>query len=452
MAEMTTYDRMLLDGKLRDPNPAFKPAGKSAPRMGEDSTHRDVCPEIFYPQPPTPPNMRKYRVNYIPGEIMTHWGLKEQKLPNEEFAYGIETDKGESVEQIFVKAAETTQGMAEYKNNTKEAIYASSKREPLGRSYERGHVLPAEVYAPEFLGFGVHVNVPPDLAKNALYPRNAEPDNEEIRKRYVWTHGTYAPGEMVNREYNWPEATKDNSFRFGITDRAEGGREGDGTKAALDMEIEDDGTYPRTVIVGKNVDDFRWRDHDQLGKTKNMVYEHPPVPVNHAYGKASGKRESTAEICVKGEYTKEQQQPDPDLGKCIKIGQRNFTDGPRAYGTPSVRSDIPAPAPEKRGLADVQNYGDEAGTGPLLNPGRFESMGISKDVFLLRREKAELRSILKCAGYEYDDDRYESLWTRARALFEDELDMASIDSLLYITRQGIGENVAQELGALNKMD
>lgn len=438
MVECSSYDRLILDKKMTDRAPGIRPAGTSAIKIEKKDDEE---------KPSTPPGMRKYRVNTNPGEVITHWGLKDQKLPTEDFVYGIKGDTGESVEQIFNKAAEITQGMAEYKNDRKEEVYASKKREPLGTCYTRGHVLPPEVHSNDFRGFGLAVDHPVDMAKNALYPRDQEPETEEIRQQYVRTHGNYGPGEMIKREYNWPKETKDDSFRFGVTDREEGGREGDATKAALNMEIEDDGAYPRTVIVQKNVDDFRHRDHDHIGKSHNLVYEYPPVPVNMAFGKASGERDSTTEICIKGEFSKEAQQPDADLGKCIKVGRRNFTDDPRVYGTPSVRSDIPAPPPEKRSLADNQNYGDEAGTGPLLNPTKFEGMGVSGDVFLLRREKGELRSILKSAGYEYDDDTYGRLWAHATALFEDELDLASVDSVLHITKQGIAEQVAQDLGA-----
>jgi len=434
MVECTSYEKMVLDNKFTDRNPGCRAAGKSISVIGDGA---------YPPIPTTPNSMRKYRLNTIPGEIITHWGLKDQRLPDDEFRYGICSDTGESVEEIFNKAAEATKGMAEYKNDRKEDIYISKKREPLGVSFKRGHELPDKIHAVDFKGFGVAVEHPTDMAKNALYPRNVEPDSNDVQQQYRWTHGNYAPGEMIRRDYKWPEETKKDTFRFGLTDREETGvREGDLIKAALDTDHEDDGTYTRTMIVDKRGDDFRNRDYDHIGKPHYMVYEYPPVATGHAFGKASGERVCTTEMCMR--VKNNQLQPDADVGKCIKEGRRNFTDNPRVFGVPSIRSDIPVPSPEKRSLADNQNYGDEHGCGPLLNPDKYENMNVSQDIFLLRREKKELRGILKSAGYEYDDETYDVLWDKARALFEDELDLVSVDSVLHITRGRIADDVASQ--------
>lgn len=68
----------------------------------------------------------------------------------------------------------------------------------------------------------------------------------------------------------------------------------------------------------------------------------PQLGLNHVFGKPSARE---AEPCVgellRGWYTPEQQQPDPDLGKSLREGWRNtpHTDKVRLGGCPN--NDIP---------------------------------------------------------------------------------------------------------------
>lgn len=449
---VTAYTNLLASGKMRDADPSLLPAGKSHIQLGEDSTARDVQPNMFFPQPTTPTNMRKYRKNYVPGEIITHYGLKDQKLPPEGFAFGEKSGGGDSVAMILEKAAKTTEGIAKYKHDRAEEVYLSTKREALGQCYYRNYDLPDAIFAPDFKGYGISSGEPED-AKLAIYPRGVEPDSLQIRQQYLFTHGSVAPGEMYVRNYNWPEETKKDTFRFGIADRdVDGPKEGEAVKCALNMEIEDDGNIRRTVLVDKRADDMRWRQRDLLGITRPMVYKYPPVPEDFKFGCASKKSASTAKECVEGDYTEDEQVPDLDLGRCNIVGRRNISDGIRSYGTPSVRNDIPAPPPEKRGLADTQNYGDEAGTGPLLNPTKFESMNIPRDSFSQEKEKDELRNILKCAKFEYDDLHYDALWNAAVQCFHGDnaqgAKTTSVDAFLAITKECIEIDVSRQLDAL----
>jgi hypothetical protein len=106
----------------------------------EDSAERDVQSEIYFPAPPTPINERKYRkLSHGPGEIHVHYGLKEQKLPHEDFRYGMRGIRGCSTEETM--KAGLLVGIAEYKNSVAERVYESTKREPLGKPHTRGHKL-----------------------------------------------------------------------------------------------------------------------------------------------------------------------------------------------------------------------------------------------------------------------------------------------------------------------
>lgn len=245
------------------------------------------------------------------------------------------------------------------------------------------------------------------------------------------THGDFAPGEMLDRKYNWPAAV-DQQFSFGMVDR-DATREG--AKAALLAGR--DLTKP-TRVVTKVSEDFRDVNNDKLGLTRNMMQGRLPafIPPDFAFGataKEAGEGNTTRD-CINGDAPLEQLLPDPDLGKCIIPGRRNQTSSSRAFGCPSVRADIPRPA--HRSLADVQNYGDEVAAAALLSPQRFETMGVPDEEFLCRRPKPELKRLIQaCAGHkDTDDETFDAIYDRAARLYEAG-DHVSLDAWLYCSRR-----------------
>ncbi|CAE7298652.1 GST3, partial [Symbiodinium necroappetens] len=83
----------------------------------------------------------------------THWGLKNSKIPDAGEGYGKKTNKDpdligydEDVAQNF-KSGQLF-GVAEYINARGEDVYHSTKREPLAKAFQRGHVFPDEVHDP----------------------------------------------------------------------------------------------------------------------------------------------------------------------------------------------------------------------------------------------------------------------------------------------------------------
>ena len=122
-------------------------------------------------------------------------------------------------------------------------------------------------------------------------------------------------------------------------------------------------------------------------------------------------------------------------------------------GVPSVRVDIPAPDPRKRSVADQQNYGDEVGAHAVLQPQRFENLGVMDKDFLLRRDKDECESILRGAGYVRAEDgavldgKWEEVWKRAVSLYDDELALASLDAILLIYGKVIEQETEERLTA-----
>lgn len=93
------------------------------------------------------------------------------------------------------------------------------------------------------------------------------------------------------------------------------------------------------------------------------------LAMQHVYGKEAVKRgpnEWDARSCVEGNYSWAEQQPDNDLGKSITPGFRNAIAEGRAFGVPSIRSDIQPYA--QRSVADTQNYGDDSSARQVGKP------------------------------------------------------------------------------------
>jgi len=429
----TLYLQMKGQNKFKEGFGHIAPAGRSINVPLADSTERDLQPEVYFPLPSTPINERKYRgLSHGPGEITVHHGLKDQQLPSEHFRYGVRGMKGATTEQTL--KAGMLLGVAAYQNEVAEAVYESRKKEPLGTAYKRGHQIKM---LPE--GFGNSSGVPED-GKRVIFPVEMPRDTEEVRQQYRYTHNSFNPGERIQRNYNFPAETKESTFRFG---KGEGFvQEGVGARAVLNMDMEDDGTYKKTKLVQKNVEDYRNVQHPKvfLKSHAKQGAEGPPIDPNHRFGKVSSISDYTAGSCIQGYYALEEQLPDQDLGRCVKPGRRNVTTETRAFGVPSVRTDIPAPAPAKRSCADTMSYGDECSAAALMNPQRFDNRGVPDREFLVRRPKEELRSLVEACNVSGMD--FEALWDESMQLFDDGLPLVSLDAMLYKHTHRIEERVA----------
>ncbi|KAF4705771.1 hypothetical protein FOZ63_003287, partial [Perkinsus olseni] len=241
------YTRMVTQGKIRvDPvTRGVRAAGKSI-AVFDDSAECDLQPDIYFPAPPTPAEQRKYRRDYEPGKMNVHWGMVglERETDPRTIAHGIKSLKGENAERTM-KAQERV-GVDAYMDECAEQVYASTKREPLGKSYVRGHELPEETKAASFEGFGFK---PPDsdyTAKESVFPVDvAREDSPEVRDRYRFTHKNYQCGELINRDYTWPEETASPYFRFGKMEKIQLAA-GEGARQALTWNAVDE----KTRIVG----------------------------------------------------------------------------------------------------------------------------------------------------------------------------------------------------------
>jgi len=429
------YDKMRLEGRFRDFAQTVAAAGRSPTVPANDTAAMDLQSEIYYALPPTPIRERRFRRSHVPGEIHVHHSLKDQKLPGEEFRYGIRGNKGSSTEKCM-KAGQKF-GIAEYQESVKERIYESSKKEPLGKPHIRGYDIKM---LPE--GFGNPSGEPEDC-KKVVFPVDVPiKESDETLRLYKKSHNRVEPGERSDRGYTWPEKVFDPFFSFGVA--AQHGKEGAGAKLVMNCMAEDDGNYKQTKMVQKVCEDYRNVMNPKFAQKIHYVQgaNGPPMDPEWAYGIKSVTSDCTARSCIQGYYTLDEQLPDQDLGRCTKVGRRNLTTEKRAFGVPSIRTDMEAP-PGRRSLAEMTNYGDECGAAAVLNPQRFDNKGVPDREFLLRRPKKELRELVEASGYCLQEAAmdFDEIWDQAIDLFEDTIDAVSLDAFLYIYTQRIDERV-----------
>jgi hypothetical protein len=388
-------------------------------------------PNLILPSPSTPENrsdlLLRHKKRSAPGQITVHWGLQTVTKPDPGIGYGVKSDKGDNVAQNF--RLNQKLGIEEYMQSRGEAIYYSVQREPLGSSYIRGHRLPEEK---QKNGFGKKCARDEFDAKEIVFPRWSDNDNEEEKERYKKTHGAYDPGEMISRKYEWPQKiTANPHFRFGLTDEGRIGslQSGNGAKSVLYMDKEIDNTLPRTRIGQKTAENFREVANDQLATSRNLLQGQVPLPAGHSFGLKSGADMTHAGELVRGFYPPDEQQPDSDLGKCTVKGRRNFQTR-RPFGVPTVRMDLDAPPHHKRSVASCTNYGDDHDAYGLLYPEKFGHRGVSDADFIQRRPASELRKLVEGAGYTLKDEQFQMLWNEGVKLFGDDVQLVSLEIYL----------------------
>lgn len=235
-------------------------------------------------------------------------------------------------------------------------------------------------------------------------------------------------------------------FKFGVA-AMHGGEDGSNMALALNVNAEDDGQYKKTKMVQKGAEDYRNTVNPKFaGKVHYMQGSTgPPMDPEWAYGIKSVSSDCTARSCIMGYYNLDEQLPDQDLGRCTKVGRRNVTKHTRAFGTPSVRTDTTAPG--RRSVADLTNYGDECGAAALLNPQRFDNKGVPDREFLLRRPKQELQELVDATGYTMEEASldFDNIYEEARDLFDDGIDLVSLDAFLHIYTQRVDQRVSTTL-------
>ena len=235
-------------------------------------------------------------------------------------------------------------GLADKFNDVKEGKYASAVREPLGKSYQRGYNWPKQVAQAENYSFGVPTKGIQD-AKEVLYPMGGSlEEKSDTAAQYKKTHGNFAPGEQRTRDYDWAANQRIGQGNPGIHAFGYGEQKLlNGAAKSIQPERIDEG-FPKTVIVKKIVEDQKAVTQDMLGTVKNLGQgmKHDP---NQVFGVIKKKMDWNAGKCINGEPTEREIAPDADLGISKKRNctntVRNEADRDRAFGCPTIRTDIP---------------------------------------------------------------------------------------------------------------
>ena len=318
-----------------------------------------------------------------------------------------------------------------FRRDVAEASYASKTREPLGKSFVRGHVLPEGLGTRK--GFGVESNVAPtsSVVKDMVFPPKqgelgsvlllGDELGSDAHRMYVASHGAYAPGEQRRRGYDWNAAGIDpETTTFGVSTK-------DGTKTVEALKLDPyapaltveqsinplkDATR-RNVVTGVVVVDARSEarraaTHDALGKSKPLGTG-IAVDFTKTHGAPSRTRDENGELewdagrVLRGEYSEADQAPDPSIGKSTTRQGYGFEPDPphardvqRAFGVPSTRRDL-AP-PSLRSVADETAYGDEATAAALVNPGYGAERGVVESDYGEAFGEARMRRFYEDAG------------------------------------------------------
>ncbi|TMW64102.1 hypothetical protein Poli38472_014219 [Pythium oligandrum] len=367
-----------------------------------DSERASSC-LTFDARPVTPEEVRRYRKSYFaePGARIAHPGLiNDLKQIDPLTKHGVSTSGSHHVPDVLANAPATEYQRMQQQRS--ESTYASLKREPLGRSYSRGHTLPAHMTKPEY-AFGISGTFG-ESAKELLYPSTTL-NNKQDDELYKRSHGAVAPGEQKNRQYQWDNAKIDPAkYRFGVKTISLGS-DGLGAATCLRPEIDENANKP--VVTVKQVEEMR-STYDQLGKPRHVSAAATNLPSDHVFGVKLSKDDETARGCIQGYYTEDEQQPDADLGRPVSYGWHNVTPETRSFGVPSIRSDIPMPS--RRSIADCQNYGDDSSSKELLYPEEFASSGIQDSEFAVPRDKTQLRAMFEQIGYKLSDEYFALVW------------------------------------------
>lgn len=257
--------------------------------------------------------------------------------------------------------------------------------------------------------FGVKSKSVEEPAKNLIFPVDVDHDTEEGNEIYKRSHGSYAPGEQKRRGYDWsidPQRTvfgrKGDSIAFN----------GVSKNIAEVLKGPSNPAEEAPVVNLKKVEDFR-NMGDMLGRTKNLGQDSGVRPPDMIYGKPSGNKSVSAIDVIRGRYSGADLEPDRDLGKSIMPGFRNISTQDRVFGCPSIRSDIPHAPPQRRSLADCQNYGDDVPAQELINPPAFSDLSIGPMAMAELRPKEKILDIFRRIGFKVSPEVAEEIFYTA---------------------------------------
>uniref|UniRef100_A0A7N4NXF2 EF-hand domain family member B n=1 Tax=Sarcophilus harrisii TaxID=9305 RepID=A0A7N4NXF2_SARHA len=263
-------------GKFFDRNPGWPTAGKLNP-VGYRTEN---CLTEKWPRPVTPLNERKfYKSRYPdPGTERIFYGrANDPDVSN--LIHGKKYDMSLKMGHLINPLPITT--FQQRFKETKESIYFSNRRAPLGRSHDQTQNLP-EYVDTVYTTFGAQHfrDLPAGEVVNP--PKSSKQVSEEADQGhdlYIISHNDYYAGEKKNRKYN-PESFSRCDIFGGITPHFNDGRVAAKSLRWLhELEMK-----KGSKIVSKRVDDFNEKFQHKLGKVWDPIAETMNLPPNHTFG------------------------------------------------------------------------------------------------------------------------------------------------------------------------
>jgi len=126
--------------------------------------------------------------------------------------------------------------------------------------------------------------------------------------------------------------------------------------------------------------------------------------------------------------------------------KNNFTTDLQPYGTPTIRSDLPAP--RIRRIGDNTNYGDESDSYGLINPSIYSNFGVYEEDFFKSRDQADIRRIFDSIGVEMTNDVFQKIWDKARESESCKGGQVSVEAF----RNVLDENIAEQYNKVNNIE
>jgi len=270
------------------------------------------------PEKEVPDAVQKYRKSAIPaGSRVLHPGIVD------DFKSGDHLTKKYGAGGAKVDDAWRTMRPSEMDDqmrHAREQVYASVKREPLGKTFSRNFSLPqsndprGHTFGKAFSD-GSNDNRGGFAAKTSLYP-SADANDDAHREQYIKSHHAYDVGQQKSRDYQWPGniAMNQRDHVFGV---------GVGSHKAMNnssVNIRQQFQAPTgNAVVSERVESVQ-NLKDQLGRCRHLLQDRNVDP-SFVYGRSDRRADDwDAKACVEGEYSIEEQFPDADLGQSVTPG------------------------------------------------------------------------------------------------------------------------------------
>jgi hypothetical protein len=373
------------------------PIAGALPKRKENKDTAKSCMTVR-PSAEVPHEVEKYRRSGIaPGARVLHPGLVDDfrsGLASPSVMYGRSGVKEDS----SWKDKRSTE-LQDEMVAAREQIYATVRREPLGKSYSRGFKLPetadprGHMYGKPLRGAGESDGRAGFATKGALYP-SVEASDEVYREQYIKSHHAYDVGQQKTRHYEWPSDIerdkKGHVFGVGVGSH----KAMNNTSGSIAQQFQ---PPPSQLVVSERAEAVQGLK-DQLGKARNLLQGRAADPTM-VYGRSDRRpNDWDAKNCIEGDYSVAEQMPEPDLGSSVTPGFRKDASlllggklATHAFGVPSIRSDLGVKA--FKSVADSNNYGDDVTAAYLLYPPNSQALGVEADDFTAPRPKDELFAI-----------------------------------------------------------